>query len=81
VTRWALRRLDGFRAPERPVLVCENPRPWRAVAERYPGRSPVFCTAGEPNTVVASVLAALADAGARLHGAQLLISTAALRRR
>jgi uncharacterized protein (TIGR02679 family) len=70
LTRWDLRRLDGFPAPERPVLVCENPRVLEAVAETYAGRVPVVCTAGEPNTLVASVITALADARARLryHG-------------
>jgi uncharacterized protein (TIGR02679 family) len=70
VSRWDLRRISGFLPPQRSVLVCENPRVLEAVAESYAGRVPVVCTAGEPNTVVSSVLAALVSAGAvlRYHG-------------
>ncbi|MGH3444923.1 MAG: DUF2399 domain-containing protein, partial [Nocardioidaceae bacterium] len=79
VTAWDLRRWAGTSAPcsspsvgpvETSVLVCENPRVLEAVAERFAGRFPVACTAGEPNTVVAGVLGRLAGAGRPLcyHG-------------
>jgi uncharacterized protein (TIGR02679 family) len=70
LTRWDLRRGDLSEAASGPVLVCENPRVLEAVAETYGGRVPVVCTAGEPNTVVATVLEQLAASGRplRYHG-------------
>jgi uncharacterized protein (TIGR02679 family) len=70
LTRWDLRRIEGFSSPGRPLLVCENPRVLEAVAEAYAGAVPVVCTFGEPNTVVTTVLELLAAQGARLryHG-------------
>ena len=71
LTAWDLRRLPNWGDQrESTVLVCENPRVLEAVAERATSRWPVVCTSGEPNTVVAGVLAGLVDGGAtlRYHG-------------
>lgn len=71
LTAWDLRRLPSW-GDQRgsTVLVCENPRVLEAVAELATSHWPVVCTSGEPNTVVAGVLAGLAAGGAtlRYHG-------------
>lgn len=70
LTAWDLRRRRGAGVDPRTVLVCENPRVLEAVAERFGGAVPVVCTAGQPNTVVTSVLSWLADSSCllRYHG-------------
>lgn len=70
LTRRDLGGLTDLGTRERSVLVCENPRVLEAVAETCAGGVPVVCTAGEPNTVVISVLSALRATGAELryHG-------------
>lgn len=71
LTAWDLRRVPTWGDQrESTVLVCENPRVLEAVAERATSPWPVVCTSGEPNTVVAGVLAGLVEGGAtlRYHG-------------
>ncbi|MGC0420227.1 TIGR02679 family protein [Embleya sp. AB8] len=56
-------------APGTRVHVCENPRVVEVAADRG-ARAPLVCTAGNPATVVTTLLEALAESGARLcyHG-------------
>lgn len=71
LTEWDLRRLGRLApAPDRKVLVCENPRILEALAEHQPSGWAGVCTSGEPNLVVDKVLALLTEAGAdlRYHG-------------
>ena len=70
LTAWDLRRRRDARLAGQSVLVCENPRVLEAVAERFGGAISVVCTAGQPNTVVTSVLSWLRDSGCglRYHG-------------
>lgn len=68
ITAWDLRRVDAFAPLDGcRVLVCENPGVLEAIASRRIHGWAAVCTAGEPNLVVASVLASLAQAGASLH--------------
>ncbi|WP_346011943.1 TIGR02679 family protein [Streptomyces sp. SID3343] len=65
-----IRRLAGPPvAPGTTVHVCENPRVVELAADRG-ARTPLVCTAGNPATVVTTLLGALAEAGAdlRYHG-------------
>lgn len=69
LTAWDLRRCELVRPADRSVLVCENPRVLEAVAETYGGLKPVVCTAGEPNTVVTTMLERLApEVRLKYHG-------------